>query len=135
MDATIRRPLSILPPPHSAPLAARGGGRISPFPSNAPVTPRPILSFAIASDDAEQVQRVLESGDAKPDDSVGPTSALIFTLTNDQLTKKLDIVKTLLAFGADPSPAVQEAETETAADGQGESSSRLGQLHPAIRYV
>ena len=58
--------------------------------------------FAIASDDVEQVRQVLESGDAHPNDCVGPQSALAFTLTNDKLTKKLDIVKTLLAYGADP---------------------------------
>jgi len=58
--------------------------------------------FAIASDDVEQVRQVLESGDADPNDCVGPQSALAFTLTNDKLTKKLDIVKTLLAYGANP---------------------------------
>lgn len=66
-------------------------------------TPRPTLMFAIASDDVEQVRQVLESGDAGPNDSVGPQSALAFALTNDQLTHKIDIVKTLLAYGADPS--------------------------------
>lgn len=59
--------------------------------------------FAIASDDVSEVRRVLESGDANPNDTVGPQSALQFALTNDQLTNKLNIVKTLLAFGADPS--------------------------------
>jgi hypothetical protein len=59
--------------------------------------------FAIASDDVSEVRRVLENGEANPNDTVGPQSALQFALTNDQLTNKLDIVKTLLAFGADPS--------------------------------
>ncbi|KII88159.1 hypothetical protein PLICRDRAFT_111552 [Plicaturopsis crispa FD-325 SS-3] len=59
--------------------------------------------FAIASDDPEQVRRVLESGEAGPNDQVGPQSALAFTLTNDQLTHKMEIVKALLAYGADPS--------------------------------
>ena len=61
--------------------------------------------FAIASDDVDQVRQVLESGDADPNDCLGPQSALAFTLTNDKLTKKLDIVKTLLAYGADPNTA------------------------------
>lgn len=61
--------------------------------------------FAIASDDVEQVRQVLESGGADPNDCFGPQSALAFTLTNDKLTKKLDIVKTLLSYGADPTTA------------------------------
>jgi hypothetical protein len=61
--------------------------------------------FAIASDNVEQVRKVLESGDADPNDCFGPQSALAFTLTNDKLTKKLDIVKTLLSYGADPTTA------------------------------
>ena len=71
-------------------------------PSHAIATPRPALMFAIASDDVSQVRRVLESGEAKPNDQVGPQSALKFALTNDQLTNRLEIVKTLLAYGADP---------------------------------
>jgi hypothetical protein len=58
--------------------------------------------FAIASDDVEQVRQVLESGEADPNDNFGPQSALAFALTNDKLTKKLDIVKTLLSYGANP---------------------------------
>ena len=58
--------------------------------------------FAIASDDVSQVQRVLDSGEANPNDQVGPQSALKFALTNEQLTNRLEIVKTLLAYGADP---------------------------------
>jgi hypothetical protein len=61
--------------------------------------------FAIASDDVNQVRQVLESGDAGPNEAVGPQSALAFTLTNDKLSNKLEIVKTLLAYGADPKVA------------------------------
>ena len=61
--------------------------------------------FAIASDDVNQVRQVLERGDAGPNDAVGPQSALAFTLTNDKLANKLEIVKTLLAYGADPKVA------------------------------
>jgi hypothetical protein len=59
---------------------------------HATATPRPILMFAIASD---------EFG-VKPSDQIGPWSALAFTLMNDRLRHKIDIVKTLLAYGADP---------------------------------
>ena len=58
--------------------------------------------FAIASDDVDEVRRVLESGEAGPNDAVGPQSALAFTLSNDQLQNKLGIVKALLEHGADP---------------------------------
>jgi hypothetical protein len=62
----------------------------------------PTLMFAIASDDVAEVKRVLETGDAGPNDIVGPQTALEFALTNNQLANKMDIVKTLLAYGADP---------------------------------
>lgn len=58
--------------------------------------------FAIASDDVEQVKQVLESDNVNLNEAVGPQSALAFTLTNEKLTNKLEIVKTLLAYGADP---------------------------------
>lgn len=66
-------------------------------------TPKPTLLFAIASDDVEQVRKVLDSGEAGPNDPVGPQSALAFALTNDKLVHKNEIVKALLAYGADPS--------------------------------
>ena len=58
--------------------------------------------FAIASDDAKSVHHVLEHGHADPNESMGPQSALAFALTNERLAHKLDIVKALLAYGADP---------------------------------
>jgi hypothetical protein len=77
--------------------------------------------FAIASDDVEQVRQVLESGEADPNQLVGPQAALAFALSNENLTNKLEIVKTLLAFGADPkalpstSPAPAEGEEQAPA--------------------
>ena len=94
-DEAICRPI-----PQTAPVARTPAVALQPV-----VTPRPTLMFAIASDDVEQVRQVLESGEANPNDSFGPQSALAFTLTNDKLTKKLDIVKTLLSYGADPATA------------------------------
>lgn len=67
-----------------------------------PATPRPDLLFALASDDVDQVRVALENGNVTANDQVGPQCALAFTLSNDQITNKLDIVKTLLAYGADP---------------------------------
>lgn len=60
------------------------------------------LMFAIASDDAKSVHHVLEHGHADPNESMGPQSALAFALTNERLAHKLEIVKALLAHGADP---------------------------------
>ena len=59
--------------------------------------------FAIASDNPEEVERVLASGEAQPNDVIGPQSALEFALTNEALHNRTEIVKTLLAYGADPS--------------------------------
>lgn len=59
--------------------------------------------FAIASDDVDEVQRVLGNGEVDPNDVVGPQSALAFALTNERLVHRMDIIKTLLAYGADPS--------------------------------
>ncbi|KIM48688.1 hypothetical protein M413DRAFT_437873 [Hebeloma cylindrosporum] len=97
-DETIRRLVPQTAPVNHAP---------SQFPPSifAIETPKPTLMFAIASDDVKQVRQVLESGDAGPNDAVGPQSALAFTLTNDKLANKLEIVKTLLAYGADPKVA------------------------------
>ena len=96
-DSTISRPTQSKhagdwTSPASAPAA----------PVHAIATPKPTLLFAIASDDVDQVRQVLESGEAGPNDSVGPQSALAFTLTNDKLAHKQQIVKALLAYGANP---------------------------------
>ncbi|KAJ7436215.1 hypothetical protein FB451DRAFT_194240 [Mycena latifolia] len=80
-----------------------------------PATPRPTLLFAIGSDDPEAVRRVLEAGEAQATDSAGPTgqSALQFTLANTQLSKRLEIARVLLAFGAQGD---EEAELSNAID-------------------
>ncbi|KAF9053010.1 hypothetical protein BJ165DRAFT_1444835 [Panaeolus papilionaceus] len=101
-DETIRRP--VLPTPKTAPsLHSTASFR----PTSVLATPRPDLMFAIASDEVEQVRQVLEGGNVHPNDALGPVSALEFTLTNDKLTNKLDIVKMLLAYGADTNSVKQ----------------------------
>ena len=92
-DLTVCRPVAPISRPPSIPET----------PVHAIAMPKPTLLFAIASDDVSQVRQVLESGEAGPNDQVGPQSALAFTLTNDQLSHKNEIVKALLAYGADPS--------------------------------
>ncbi|KAI8982900.1 P-loop containing nucleoside triphosphate hydrolase protein [Trametes punicea] len=107
-------------------------------PVHAIATPRPTLLFALASDDVEEVRRVLESGEARPNDDVGPQSALAFTLANDQLKNKMAMVKLLLAYGADAS-ALRNAEEDEGEDHSPTSGSRpvsklLQSADPATRY-
>jgi len=75
--------------------------------------------FAIASDNIEQVKQVLESGEVNPNEAVGPQSALAFTLTNDKLTNKLEIVKALLAYGADPKSVKKAMSVPESEDSEG----------------
>ncbi len=96
-------------------------------PVHAIATPRPTLLFAIASDNVEEVRRVLESGEAGPNDDVGPQSALAFALTANQLKHKTDIVKLLLAHGANPSSL---KETNGDASRASSSSSDLSPRRP-----
>ncbi|KAG6849541.1 hypothetical protein H0H93_007629 [Arthromyces matolae] len=145
-----------LPPvPHSAPIigsrtspasiidrpGSTSSHRISRPPMYATAAPKPTLMFAIASDDVKEVRRVLESGDAGPNDPVGPQSALAFALTSDQLTNKMEIVKTLLAFGADPKsirhpPELRSPDEEDKSGGESESPllDLKDVLDPATRY-
>ncbi|KAF8921812.1 P-loop containing nucleoside triphosphate hydrolase protein [Mucidula mucida] len=85
--------------------------------------------FAIASDDVEQVRQVLASGDAGPNDAMGPQSALAFTLTNDQLSQKLDIVKVLLEYGADITTLQKELGSP-----EGELKPILEEMDDATKY-
>ncbi|KAH9005022.1 P-loop containing nucleoside triphosphate hydrolase protein [Lactarius hatsudake] len=75
---------------------------MSPLAPSSAATPENSLIFAIASDSADSVRRVLEHSHADPNESIGPQSALAFALTNERLAHKLDIVKALLAHGANP---------------------------------
>lgn len=76
-------------------------------PAHASATPRPTLLFAIASDSPSAVRAVLDSGAVGANDDVDggffPQSALAFALTAANLRRRAEIVKVLLARGADPS--------------------------------
>lgn len=108
----------------------------------------PQLFFALASDSPAQVSEILAAGQADANDTAGPNDlpALVFSLTNDQLKNKTEIVKTLLAHGADPS-VIQHLVPDGSSDGsrssnQGDEAdesplaSKLKEsMNPAIRCV
>ncbi|KAI9466082.1 P-loop containing nucleoside triphosphate hydrolase protein [Lactarius psammicola] len=86
----------------SAPPTLQQESPLSPLVPSSATTPERSLIFAIASDNADSVRHVLEHSHADPNESIGPQSALAFALTNEALAHKLDIVKALLAHGANP---------------------------------
>ncbi len=102
------------------------------------------LMFAIASDDAKSVQHVLEHDHADPNEPMGPQSALAFALTNECLAHKLDMVKALLAYGADPmalrNPTLNPPLRNTSASDDPmllspPPTTTLELMDPAMRYV
>jgi hypothetical protein len=108
----------------------------------------PHLFFALASDSPAQVSNILNSGQANPNDTAGPNDlpALVFSLTNDQLRHKTEIVKTLLSHGADPSvvqhlvPPRAEGSLSESNDTEDMEDSPLaqklrGSMNPAIECV
>lgn len=78
-------------------------------------------------------------GEAQPNDKAGPEDlpALAFTLANEQLTDKTQIVKSLLSHGADPASVLQrKSGSGEFDDAELALSSRIEQgINPAIRYV
>ncbi|THH28401.1 hypothetical protein EUX98_g5781 [Antrodiella citrinella] len=100
-------------------------------PVHAIATPRPTLLFAIASDDISEVRRVLESGESGPNDDVGPQSALAFAVTTTQLKHKQDIIKLLLAHGANPSGLLNALRSRATSRSVSPSESQPGGKTPA----
>ena len=102
---------------------------------------RPLLFFAMGSDTPDEVERLLANGEASANERAGPEDlpALVFALTNDQLAHKTEIVKTLLAHGADPAVIEHLASSSPESPGEDdESDSPLAikikeALNPAIR--
>ena len=147
-DETIRRPISAMDASSFAVQQKRQSTISSSHshrqslivePVHAIATPRPTLLFALASDDIDEVRRVLESGEARPNDDVGPQSALAFTIANDQLKNKMQMVKMLLAYGADTTvlrdPDEDERAERSSKRGSGRLSKLLENLDPATRCV
>ncbi|QRV80448.1 AAA domain protein [Ceratobasidium sp. AG-Ba] len=150
---TITRHEDLRNGPASAPLhqnrqsltpAARFGGA-SPRPGSptfsvqsAVSQTKPLLFFAIAKNSAQEVERLLQEGEVEPNDKAGPDDlpALAFTLANEQLTDKTQIVKSLLSHGADPSSVLdRKSGSGEFDDTELALSSRIEQgINPAIRY-
>ena len=97
-DQLLTFTLGPIPLPSAPPTLRQ---EITLAPSSA-TTPERSLIFAIASDNIDSVRHVLEHSHVDPNESIGPQSALAFALTNERLAHKLDIVKALLAHGANP---------------------------------
>jgi hypothetical protein len=100
-------------------------------PEFVPPTPRPDLLFAIAADDPGAVRTVLDGG-ADANASLGPQTALAFAVANPGLGRKADIVKALLAYGADTRAldAVPSDEEATLTPGVVDPST----LDPVVEY-
>ena len=90
-----------IPLPSAPPVLRQESSPFTLVPGSA-TTPERSLIFAIASDNVDSVRQVLEHSHVDPNESIGPQSALAFALTNERLAHKLDIVKALLAHGANP---------------------------------
>ncbi|KAH8099633.1 P-loop containing nucleoside triphosphate hydrolase protein [Cristinia sonorae] len=141
LDDTVR--LDPLSAPSPVPVFSRPPSVLR-SPVHAIATPRPTLLFAIASDDVDEVRRVLESGEAGPNDDVGPQSALAFAVTANQLKHKQEIVRLLLAHGANtsvlnglqsPSNSRSASPSESQPGGETPSAPKVMEtLDPATRY-
>lgn len=120
----------------------------SPSTAVSTMSSAPHLFFALASDSPFQVSNILTLGQANPNDTAGPDDlpALVFSLTNDRLKNKTEIVKTLLSHGADPSvvqhlvPPRGEGADSHSTDLEDTDDSPLaqklrGSINPAIEYV
>ncbi|KAF8753950.1 hypothetical protein RHS01_06579 [Rhizoctonia solani] len=99
---------------------------------------KPLLFFAIAKNSAQEVERLLQDGEVKPNDKAGPEDlpALAFALANEQLTDKTQIVKSLLSHGADPSSVLhRQTGSGQFDDADLALTTRIEQgMNPAIRY-
>ena len=81
-----------------------------------PSLKHPHLFFAIAASQPEEVARLLQTGEANANETVGPEDmrALEFAVESlkdgneGDLSKKEEIVTTLLSYGADPSAVKDE---------------------------
>ncbi|KLO14915.1 P-loop containing nucleoside triphosphate hydrolase protein [Schizopora paradoxa] len=139
-DADYQPPASL---PPSLPTTRPASSLQIHAPPHAIATPRPTLMFAIASDDPAAVEQVLASGEVRPNDDIGPQSALEFALTNDALSHRTEIVKTLLAYGADPSSLPselrdvlngREREEDPKDETRSNSERRRDSMNPAMKY-
>ena len=129
-----------MPAVPSTPSQHPHGPLAQPVPSPDP-SPRPRLLFAIASDQPAEVERLLSTGAASANETTGSGTGLLeFTVANEGLKNKTEIVKTLLKYGADPGPLTETAADDDVGVGDPRQSPALGRkieegLNPALKYV
>lgn len=112
----------------------------TPFqtPSTPPIpTERPKLFFAIASTKPDEVARLLATGEASPNETVGPHDmhALTFAMENmahgdpAMLPQMEEVVTTLLSYGADPTVLEDTSSKPNSSD-----QLRAG-ANPLVKFV
>ncbi|KIJ44307.1 hypothetical protein M422DRAFT_168513 [Sphaerobolus stellatus SS14] len=140
---------SVAPPIATSPNIARPlstsptGHLLTPVAQSTPPSassPRPQLLFAIASDEPAEVERLLSTGEASVNEPTGTGQGLLeFTVANENLKNKTEIVKTLLKYGADPDQLKRKGlqvpgseDTTTFSPGL---AKRLDEgMNPAVKY-
>ncbi|KAF8582296.1 P-loop containing nucleoside triphosphate hydrolase protein [Ramaria rubella] len=105
----------------------------SPDPS-----PRPQLLFAIASDQPTEVERLLSTGMASANETTGSGTGLLeFTVSNEGLKHKTEIVKVLLKYGADPNALKRDDNLEDPKEPQRSlvlNKKMEEGMNPALKY-
>jgi hypothetical protein len=88
---------------------------------------KPLLFWALASDNIEKVRELLASGQANANDRAGPEElpALQFVMGNSGLKNQLEFVKILMEYGADPS-VLNSQPLSASPEGDGSSSDEEG---------
>ncbi|KAF8496320.1 P-loop containing nucleoside triphosphate hydrolase protein [Gautieria morchelliformis] len=129
------------PKPYSRSASPLGNAAVLSHTQSPDPSPRPELLFAIASDQPAEVERLLSTGKASANETMGNGVGLLeFTVTNGGLKNKTEIVKTLLKYGADPDALNHDAPGKDDEQGEG-ATQTLHQvkdvdngMNPALKY-
>ncbi|KZT34719.1 P-loop containing nucleoside triphosphate hydrolase protein [Sistotremastrum suecicum HHB10207 ss-3] len=131
--STIKSSLQSFSIDHRSPPRSRSGSALSVTSSTSGIV-NSQLYFAIASDRPSEVQRLLETGEVSPNDGSGPQNPLVFAASNEHLEHRSEIVRTLLAHGADPSVLDKHEQPESITENQDPQRNSLKAYDPSVRY-